>query len=58
MRNDEITPKVGNRIKSFGQIEKIVDIEDGVIHLEHPIVVPGKEYTRDYIYLKEIQEIL
>ena len=58
MRNDEITPKVGDKIKAFGQIEKVIDIEDGIIFLEHQIVVPGCEYTRDMVYPKEIQEIL
>ena len=51
-------PKIDDTIKSYGQIEKVIDIEDGIIYLEHSIVVPGCEYTRDYIYPKEIQEII
>lgn len=26
--------------------------------LKHPIVVPGREYTRDVIFIDEIQEII
>jgi hypothetical protein len=47
-------------IIAFGQSIKIIDIEDNngqiIYRLEHPIVVPTIEYTRDYIYENEIQK--
>ena len=54
----ELIPKIGDTIKAFGQTVKIIDITEGKVYLEHPIVVSGKEYTRDYIKTCEIQEIL
>jgi hypothetical protein len=56
-------PKVGDTIKVFGQREKIVAIDDStsehfdaVYYLENSVVTDGIEYTRDYVYLNEIQE--
>lgn len=54
---------VGQTIKAYGQIVKINDVNCdnlnfGGVVLEHPIVVPGKEYTRNEISFEEIQEVL
>jgi hypothetical protein len=55
-------PKEGMTIITYGQEVKIAKIDEGVItdktiiYLEHPIVVPTREYTRDYISVDEIQK--
>ena len=43
-------------IIAYGQEVKIVEVvTKHRIYLEHPIVVPSVEYTRDYISSDEIQ---
>lgn len=55
-------PIEGAKILVYGQevvISQVVQINNKTrIYLEHPIVVPGIEYTRDYISPTEIQEYL
>lgn len=53
-----MNPKIGDTIKAFGQQEKIIDIDGEICYLAHPIVVKGILYTRDYVFKKEIQEII
>lgn len=48
--------KIGDEIIVYGQKVKIESIENDKIILEHPIVVPGVEYTRDYINIKELEK--
>lgn len=50
--------KINDVILSYGQITKVVNIENGIYYLETPIVVPTIEYTRDWVYENEILEIL
>jgi hypothetical protein len=54
----ENKPDIGSIIRTFGQSVKVVGIENNnqVYHLEHPIVTPYREYTRDYVYKNEIQK--
>jgi hypothetical protein len=47
--------KPGDEITVYGQKVIIESIEDDRIQLVHPIVVPGVEYTRDYIYISELK---
>ena len=58
----ENKPNIGSIIKTFGQSVKVVGIEDNngqiIYRLEHPIVTPYIEYTRDYVSKNEIQKIL
>lgn len=57
---------VGAVIQAYGQKVSVDGISEVFVNhkrvitvlLKHPIVVPGTEYTRDYIILDEIQEIL
>lgn len=53
-------PIEGATIVVYGQEVKIVEVItiDGRsrIYLEHPVVVPSIEYTRDYISNNEIQK--
>lgn len=52
-------PIEGALIVAHGQGVRITQVitVDGRsrIYLEHPIVVPGEEYTRDYIDTREIE---
>ena len=48
---------IGDEIIVYGQKVKIESIENDRIILEHPIVVPGVEYTRDYINIKELEKM-
>jgi hypothetical protein len=52
-------PIEGATIVAYGQEVKIVQVVtvkgNHRIYLEHPIVVPFVEYTRDYISSDEIQ---
>ena len=52
-------PKEGATIIAYGQTVKIAYVETvngkTMVYLEHPIVVPTREYTRNYISLEEIQ---
>ncbi len=49
----------GTKIIAFGQEVVIIEISpENVIYLEHPIVVPTKEYVRDYITEDEVQGII
>ena len=62
---------VGRRIVAYGQVTTVTGVENNlvtyihnevvkkpaVIHIEPSIVVPGKEYTRDYLHEHEITEI-
>ena len=52
--------EIGQKIKSYGQIETIVeiDIKNDMYFLEHPICVPDEIYTKDWICLSEIEEII
>jgi hypothetical protein len=49
---------IGDEITVYGQSAKIVDINElhaeTVIELDHAIVVPFKEYTRDYVFESEV----
>ena len=55
-------PIEGAKIVAYGQEVKIAQVviigKKKRVYLEHPIVVPGKEYTRDYISPDEIQKYL
>ena len=55
-------PVEGARIVSYGQkvtITQVVDIKGKIrIYLDHPIVVPEINYTRDYISVDEIQKYI
>jgi hypothetical protein len=55
-------PIEGIKIIAYGQevrIAQVVTVDEmHRIYLEHPIVVPGREYTRDYISAEEIQKYL
>lgn len=55
-------PIEGARIITYGQevnIAQVININGKCrIYLEHPIVVDGVEYTRDYISCDEIQEYI
>lgn len=52
---------IGSTIVSYGQTATVVDVVtvDGemLVYLDHPIVVPGAEYTRDYVKVSEIQKV-
>ena len=54
--------KVGDTIIAYGQQATIESIEfvgkRTRYNLTHSIVVPGMEYTRDYVYKNEILSIL
>lgn len=56
------TPIEGATIVVYGQEVKIAQVVtvNGKhrIYLEHPIVVPSAEYTRDYISSDEIQRYI
>lgn len=56
----EKIPETNDYVKSFGQTVKVIEIDlnNKIYYLDHPIVVPTIEYTRDYIYFNEIEEIL
>ena len=54
--NDSVKP--GDVIICFGQRVTVMEIESDRYYLEHPIVVPTKEYTRNYVYLNEIKKKL
>ena len=51
----------GMQITAYGQQVRIANIVNEQnkdrFYLRHPIVVPGKEYTRDYVSKEEIQEV-
>ena len=55
-------PIEGAKIVAYGQEVKIAQVviigKKKRVYLEHPIVVPGIEYTRDYISPEEIQRYL
>lgn len=55
-------PIEGATIIAYGQevkIAQVIDINGKYrVYLEHSIVVPSKEYTRDYISPKEIQRYI
>lgn len=49
----------GTKIVAFGQEVIVIEItSENVIYLEHPIVVPTKEYVRDYVTEDEIQGVI
>lgn len=55
--------KVGDRVKVYGQIVEIDDLQVDqktnnlkLIYLDECIVVGGKEYTRDWCFPSEVQE--
>ena len=54
---------IGKIIIAYGQEVKVLNVviseimSTHRIELEHPIVVPGREYTRDWITQNEIQKI-
>lgn len=51
--------KKGTKILVHGQKVKIKKvITQQLIYLEHSIVVPSEEYSRDYINSDEIQQII
>lgn len=54
-------PIVGTTIIAYGQkvkIDEVVKIKGKYwVYLEHPIVVPSIEYTKDFISCDEIQII-
>jgi len=54
---------IGRRIVSHGQEVKVIDVWEEAgdriyLELEHPIVVPGPEYTRDVIKADEVQKVV
>lgn len=55
-------PIEGAKIVAYGQEVKITQVitvgGKKRVYLEHPIVVPGIEYTRDYISPEEIEKYL
>ncbi|MFA5068204.1 MAG: hypothetical protein WC466_09280 [Candidatus Izemoplasmatales bacterium] len=55
-------PIEGSKILVYGQeavISQIVQVNNKTrIYLEHSVVVPGAEYTRDYISIEEIQKYI
>mgnify|MGYP003621589757 CR=1 FL=1 len=55
-------PIEGETIVAYGQKVKIAQVVTVKgkhrIYLEHPIVVPSVEYTRDYISNDEIQKFI
>jgi hypothetical protein len=55
-------PKPGDLIITYGQkvmVESVMEfMGDYFYYLEHPIVVPTMEYTRDYIKECEVQKII
>lgn len=55
-------PIEGATILTYGQevkISQVVNVKGkNKIYLEHSIVVPTKEYTRDYINENEIQKYI
>ncbi len=52
---------IGSTIVAYGQTATVVDVVtvDGemLVYLDHPIVVPTAEYTRDYVKASEIQNV-
>jgi hypothetical protein len=49
----------GTKIIVYGQKVKIKEvITQHIIYLEHSIIVPSVEYSRDYISSDEIQQII
>ena len=54
-------PMVGSSVLVYGQQATIVSVVtvDGemLVYLDHPVVVPSLEYTRDYVKVSEIQKI-
>lgn len=55
--------KCGDKVKVYGQIVEIDDISKDshthnirLLYLSECIVVPGKDFTRDWCYPYEVQE--
>lgn len=50
----------GLTILTYGQEVKIkrIDYDNNIIFLEHSIIVPTKEYSRDFININEKFEII
>lgn len=54
---------IGRTIVTHGQTVKVIDIWEEAgdriyLELEHPVVVPGPEYTRDIIKAEEVQKVV
>jgi hypothetical protein len=54
-------PMIGCTVTVYGQTATVVDVVtvDGqmLVYLDHSIVVPGAEYTRDHVSVNEIQNV-
>lgn len=53
---------VGSRVLVYGQQVTVVDVVtvDGqmLVYLDHPVVVPTAEYSRDHVKVSEIEAFL
>jgi hypothetical protein len=50
--------KIGSIIRVYGQTAEVAAISPTKIYLENSIVVPTVEYTKDWCYEEEIDEVL
>ena len=57
---DQAAIKQGSVIIAYGQrcIVDTLDEHGAIINITHPIVVPGREYTRDYLWSSEVQYVV